>query len=83
MQQRGFDVLGQVRIDTGCTMSCRRGSQAKERHTRKWEKYTRRHIAHLKWTLATLRLYGKPQVVRYRSQSLKARFRDGQLVRAV
>ena len=42
-----------------------------------------KRIAHFKKTEVTLKLYGKEQVVRYRSKILKARFLNGRLVRVV
>ena len=84
MQQRGFDVIGQVRIDTRLYDVPAPRKRGQRGRTRKYgDKYTRKRIAHLKRTVATLKLYGKSQVVRYRSKLLKARFLDGQLVRVV
>jgi hypothetical protein len=84
MQQRGFDVIGQVRIDTRLYDEPPPRKQGQRGRPRKYgEKYTPRRIAHLKRTVTTLRLYGKEQVVRYRSKLLKARFLEGRLVRVV
>ncbi len=84
MQGRGFDVIGQVRIDTRLYDEPGPRKKGQRGRPRKYgEKYTPKRIAHLKRTITTLRLYGKEQVVRYRSKVLKARFLDGQLVRAV
>ena len=81
---QGVHVIGQVRIDTRLydepptPMVKRRGRPRKYgRH------YTDKRIAHLKKTEAKLVVYGKEQPVRYRSKIVKARFLDGQRVRAV
>ncbi len=39
-----------------------------------WEKYTSKLMAHLKQMVATLKLYGKEQMVCYRSKVVKAQF---------
>lgn len=84
MQGRGFDVIGQARIDTRLYDEPPPRKKGQRGRTRKYgEKYTPKRIAHLTRTVATLRLYGKEQVVRYRSKLAKARFLDGRLVRAV
>ena len=84
MQSRGFEVIGQVRIDTRLYDEPPPRKQGQRGRTRKYgDKYTSKRIAHLKRTVVTLRLYGKEQMVRYRSKLLKARFVDGQLVRVV
>lgn len=84
MRCRGFHVIGQIRIDTRLYEEPPPRKQGQRGRTRKYgEKYTPKRIAHLKRAVATLRLYGKEQVVRYRSKVLKARFLEGQLVRAV
>ncbi len=84
MQQRGFDVIGQARIDTRLYDEPPRKKQGQRGRPRKYgKKYTPKRIAHLKRTEATLTLYGKEQTVRHRSKVLKARFLDGRLVRAV
>ena len=84
MQQRGFDVIGQVRIDTRLyDVPPPRKKGQRGRHRKYGGKYTPKRIAHLKRTVATLKLYGKEQVVRYRSRLVKARFLDGQLVRVL
>ncbi len=84
MQQRGFDVVGQVRIDTrlyDVPVTKKAGQRGRPR--KYGDKYTPKRIAHLKRTEVTLPLYGKKQDVRYRSKILKARFLDGRLVRVV
>jgi len=84
MQQRGFDVIGQVRIDTRLYDEPPQRKSGQRGRPRKYgEKYTPKRIAHLKRTVVTLKLYGKEQVVRYRSKVVKARFLDGRLVRVV
>ena len=84
MQQRGFDVIGQVRIDTRLyDVPPPRKKGQRGRNRKYGDKYTPKRIAHLKRTVATLKLYGKEQVVRYRSRLVKARFLDGQLVRVL
>ena len=84
MQHRGFDVIGQVRIDTRLYDEPPKRKKGQRGRPRKYgEKYTPKRIAHLKKTVVTLPLYGKKQAVRYRSKILKARFLDGRLVRVV
>lgn len=84
MQQRGFNVIGQVRIDTRLyDEPIKKKTKQRGRPRKYGDKYTPKRIAHLKKTEATLRLYGKDQVLRYRSKILKARFLEGQLVRVV
>lgn len=84
MQQRSFDVIGQVRIDTRLYDEPAPRRQGQRGRPRKYgDKYTPKRIAHLRRTIATLKLYGKEQVVRYRSKLVKVRFLDGQLVRVV
>ncbi len=82
--QRGFHVIGQVRIDTRLYDEPPSRKPGERGRTRKYgEKYTLKRIANLKKTAATLKAYGKGQIVRYRSKVLKARFLDGRLVRVV
>jgi len=84
MQARGFDVIGQVRIDTRLYDTPAPRKKGQRGRPRKYgRKYTPKRIAHLKRTVVTLKLYGKEQVVRYRSKLVKARFLDGCLVRVV
>ncbi len=84
MQQRDFDVIGQVRIDTRLYDEPPLKKKGQRGRPRKYgEKYTPKRIAHLKKTEVTLSLYGKEQTLRYRSKIVKARFLDGQLVRVV
>jgi len=84
MQQRGFAVIGQIRIDTRLYNEPPPRKRGQRGRPRKYgEKYTPKRLAHLKRTVATLPIYGKQQEVRYRSKIVKARFLEGQLVRAV
>ena len=84
MLRRQFNVIGQVRIDTRLYDEPVRKRKKQRGRPRKYgEKYMPKRIAHLKRTVVTLSLYGKEQVVRYRSKRVKARFLDGRLVRAV
>lgn len=84
MLSRGYEVIGQVRIDTRLYDEPEKKKPDQRGRPRKYgEKYTPKRIAHLKKTEATLWLYGKNQTVRYRSKLLKARFLDGRLVRVV
>ena len=84
MQKRGFDVIGQIRIDTRLYDEPPPRKRGQRGRPRKYgRKYIPKRLAHLKRTVATLPLYGKQQEVRYRSKIVKARFLEGQLVRAV
>lgn len=84
MLSRGFDVIGQVRIDTRlCDEPPKKKTRQRGRPRKYGAKYTPKRVAHLKRTEATLNLYGKEQDVRYRSKVLKAMFLDGRKVRAV
>lgn len=82
--RRGFAVIGQVRIDTrlyDVPPPRKRGELGRSR--KYGEKYTPQRIDQLPRTITTLKIYGKEQRVRLRSQRVKARFLDGQLVHAV
>lgn len=84
MQERGFDVIGQVRRDTRLYEEPPKRKQGQRGRPRKYgEKYTPKRIAHFKRQEATLQLYGRPQDVRYRSKVAKARFLNGRRVVAV
>ena len=84
MLSRGFNVIGQARIDTRLYDEPVQKRKKQRGRPRKYgEKYTPKRIAHLKRTVVTLPLYGKTQVVRYRSKLVKAHFLKGLLVRAV
>lgn len=84
MRDRGFHVIGQVRIDTRLYDEPPKHKPGKRGRPRLYgEKYTPKRIAHLTKTTDELMLYGKKQNVRYRSRLLKARFLNGLLVRAV
>ena len=75
MQQRRFDVIGQVRIDTRLYDEPPPRKPGQRGRPRKYgEKYTPKRIAHLQRTVTTLKLYGKEQVVRYQSRLVKVRF---------
>src|SRR5690606_18235193 len=78
------DVIGQIRIDTRLYDEPPVRKPGQRGRSRIYgEKYTPKRIAHLKRTSTTLRLYGKEQLVRYRSRRVKARFLDGQQVHVV
>ena len=81
---RGFEAIGQVRIDTRLYDEPPKKPTGRRDRPRKYgEKYTKKRIAHFKKTEVTLPLYGKQQTLRYRSEILKARFLEGFLVRVV
>ncbi|MCP4277637.1 MAG: transposase [Gammaproteobacteria bacterium] len=83
MLQRQFNVIGQVRIDTRLYDEPKKKKKQRGRPRKYGDKYTPKRVAHLKRTVVTLPLYGKEQVVRYRSKLVKARFLNGLLVRVV
>ncbi len=84
MNAYGFTVIGQARIDTRLYEEPSARKPGQRGRTRKYgEKYTPKRIAHFKKTETTLKLYGKKQKVRYRTRIAKARFLDGQLVKAL
>ena len=84
MLERGFQVIGQVRIDTRLYDEPPARKPGQRGRPRKYgRKYTPRRIAHLKRTVATLWLHGREQEVRYRSRVVKAYFLGGRLVRVV
>lgn len=84
MLQRGFHVIGQARIDTRLYDPPPLRKPGQRGRSRKYgDKYTPERIARLKRTVTTLKIYGKEQVVRYRSKLVLARFLDGRKVRAV
>jgi len=81
---QGIHVIGQVRIDTRLYDEPERRSANTRGRPRKYgRQYTAKRINHLKRTEAKLLVYSKEQPVRYRSKIVKARFLDGQRVRAV
>jgi len=83
-QNRGFEVIGQVRIDSRLyDEPLPREKDQRGRARTYGRKYTLGRIADLTRTVTTSKSYGKVQVVRYRNRLVKARFLDGQLVRAV
>ncbi|MBK8972827.1 MAG: transposase [Hahellaceae bacterium] len=84
MERRGFEVIGQARIDTRLyDAPLPRKPGQRGRPANYGRQYTPKRIAHLKRITKTLKLYGKDQVVRYRSKRVKARFLKGRWVRAV
>ena len=84
MNSKGIEVIGQARIDTRLYDEPAPKKQGQRRRPRKYgPKLTRKRVAHLKKKTAKLMLYGKMQTVRSRSRLAKARFLQGQLVRAV
>ena len=84
MLARGFDVIGQVRIDTRLYDEPPKRKKGQRGRPRKYgRKYTPKRIAHLKRSMVTLPLYGKEQEVRYRSKVLMAHFLGGRFVRVV
>ncbi|WP_419595363.1 transposase, partial [Thiolapillus sp.] len=71
MLARGFDVIGQVRIDTRLYDEPPKRKKGQRGRPRKYgRKYTPKRIAHLKRSMVTLPLYGKEQEGRYRSKVL-------------
>ena len=84
MLARGFDVIGQVRIDTRLYDEPPKRKKGQRGRPRKYgRKYMPKRIAHLKRSMVTLPLYGKEQEVRYRSKVLMAHFLGGRFVRVV
>lgn len=84
MLVHGFDVIGQVRIDTRLYDDPPAREPGQRGRPRKYgEKWTPERLDQLSRTETTLQLYSKEQVVRYRSQIVKARFLEGHPVRAV
>ena len=80
----GFEVIGQVRIDTRLCDTPPPRKPGQRGRTRKYgDAYTKKRLAHLKRTEVSLWLHGREQKVRYRSKVLMARFLGGRLVRAV
>lgn len=84
MLQRGFTVIGQARIDTALYKLPPKRKKGQPGRPRKYgDKYTPKSIAHLKRTEVTLSLYGRDQVVRYRSKKALVYFFKGYLARVV
>jgi len=84
MLARGFHVIGQVRKDTQLYDPPPPRQAGQRGRPRKYgQKYTPARVVQLPLTETTLRLYGKAQKLRYRSQVVKVRFLNGRLVRAV
>lgn len=84
MLKRKFNVIGQARIDTRLYDLPPKRKKGQRGAPRKYgDKYTKKRIAHLKKTEATLHLYGRDQCLRYRSRQVLARFLEGVQVTAV
>lgn len=84
MLNHNFHVIGQVRSDTRLyDEPPERKKPRRGRPPKYGEQYTANRIAHLKRTVVSLTIHGKPQQVRYRSRIVKARFLEGRLVRVV
>lgn len=81
---RNFTVIGQARIDTRLYDEPPEKKPGQRGRPRKYgEKYTSARIENLHRVEATVNLYGKEQLIRYRSIVAKARFLKGLLVKAV
>ncbi|MDH4101575.1 MAG: transposase [Nitrospirota bacterium] len=79
---RGFNLIGQVRIDTALyDIPCQTGKRGRPR--KYGEKYTAERIGQLPETRTRMFLYGKKQWVRYRSNLVLARFLKGLKVKVV
>lgn len=78
----GYQVIGQVRKDTALyelpKLTGKRGRPRKY-----GEKYTSERVMRLKEAKVVTRIYGRWQTLRYRTEIAKARFLEGQLVKAV
>jgi len=81
--KQGRHIIGQVRIDTRLYDEPPPHLGKRGRPRKYGRQYTAKRIAHLKRFETRLWVYGKEQAVRYRSKIVKARFLDGQPVRAV
>lgn len=82
--QWGFDVVGQVRIDTALyALPPVPGAGQRGRPRVYGEKCTAAWVANVPEQRRRLWLYGRRQWVRYRSAQVKARFLKGRIVRAV
>ena len=78
----GFNIIGQVRIDTALfTMPQRSGERGRPR--KYGVKYTPEVVAKMPETSVRLFLYGKKQLVHYRSAVVLARFLEGLKVQVV
>ena len=84
MNLRGYHVIGQARYDTRLYEQPEEVLVKKRGRPRKYgSKFTAEKVETLPAQVTELYLYGKKQLVRYRSATLKARFLDGQLVKAI
>jgi len=84
MLHRGFDVIGQARIDTQLYEPPAPRKKGQRGRTRIYgDKYTRERVAKAQKTVVTLPLYGKQQTLRYYSSIALARFINARQVRAV
>ena len=84
MVDKGFHVIGQVRIDTRLYDEPKPKQMKGRGRPRKYgDQVTKKRSAHFKRSITKLKLYGKQQQVRYRTRLVKARFLQGQLVRVV
>jgi DDE superfamily endonuclease len=82
--RQGYGVIGQVRKDTALYACPVLSEQRQRGRPRRYgEKYVANKVATLPEQRTTLTLYGKPQIVRYRSAVVLARFLGGQKVKAV
>lgn len=82
-QTLGYQVIGQVRKDTALYLPppCHNGKRGRPR--KYGDKLTAERVAELPLISQKLFLYGQWQTVHYRSCVARARFLDGQQVRAV
>jgi hypothetical protein len=81
---QGYGVIGQVRKDTALYACPLLPEQRQRGRPRRYgEKYTANRLAALPGQRTTLTLYGKVQIVHYRSAVVMARFLGGQKVKAV
>ena len=84
MLAKGFDVLGQVRIDTRLYDEPPTRKPGQRGRTRIYgDKYLPERVRRLRANVTTLKLYGKEQVVRYKTKLVLAKFLGGRKVRAV
>jgi hypothetical protein len=82
--QWGFEVIGQVRIDTALYTIPPPPEPGKRGRRRIYgDKCTGEWVEHLPEQRRRMWVYGRRQWVRYRSAAVKARFLKGRLVRAV
>lgn len=82
LQNMGYHVIGQVRKDTAL-YGVPQPSGKRGRPRKYGEKYSPDRVLSLKEVKVKTRIYGRWQSLRYRSVIAKARFLEGQLVKAV